>query len=95
MDFRSNVRSRFSLDTDLFSFVQSALNRLGARHNFLYNLLRGKTAKVFGGEFDWRGAMLTGMLLLPVSVIALPAVLLAGLSGRGGTITIHARKPSD
>ena len=36
----------FSTEYDFFSFVQSVQNKLGFRHNLLYNLLRTRSAKV-------------------------------------------------
>ena len=38
--------SLFAPEFDAFSFVQSTLNRLGLRQNALYDVLRGRAAKL-------------------------------------------------
>jgi hypothetical protein len=77
---------------DTFSFVQSLLNWLGVRQNFLYNWLRGKKAKVSGGE-NSTGSLIATILLAPIlGIISLPATLLLGLLGRGSALTICAVK---
>lgn len=86
-------RDAFAPEYDVFSFVQSLLNRAGLRHNYLYNLLRGQGAKVLGnpnGQF----AQLIGTLLIgaPLAALSLPATLLAGALGHGSAITAYARK---
>ena len=86
-------RGAFAPEYDVFSFVQSLLNRAGLRHNYLYNLLRGRGAKVLGspnGQF----AQLIGTLLIgaPLAALSLPATLLAGLLGQGSALMAYARK---
>jgi SAM-dependent methyltransferase len=90
---RLNGRGLLAPEYDVFSFVQSLLNRVGLRHNYLYNLLRGQGAKVLGNS-NGQFAQLIGTLLLgaPLTVISLPATLLAGLLRQGSAITAYARK---
>jgi SAM-dependent methyltransferase len=77
---------------DTFSFVQSLLNWLGVRQNFLYNWLRGRKAKVTN-EGNSTGSLIATLLLAPIlGVISLPATLLLGLCGRGSALTICAVK---
>jgi SAM-dependent methyltransferase len=85
--------SGFAPEYDVFSFVQSLLNRSGLRHNLLYNVLRGKQAKVFGGESTplWQ-VILTLALAAPLGMLSLPATTLAGFYRQGGALTILARK---
>ena len=93
--FEQRRWSHFAPEYDVFSFVQSALNRCGLRHNLLYNVLRGKQAKVFAGER-------TPMWQIPASfalsaafgLLSLPATFLAGLLGQAGTMTVLAVKKS-
>jgi SAM-dependent methyltransferase len=87
-------RGWFAPEYDIFSFVQSLLNRLGLRHNYLYNLLRSRGSKVIGNPggqwFQFVGTLVVG---LPLAVFSLPATLLAGLLRQGSAITMYARKP--
>jgi SAM-dependent methyltransferase len=82
----------FAPEYDCFSFVQSLLNWLGARHNFLYNCLRSHKAKVTGTKTPF-GSLLTTALLAPLlGVISVPATLLLGFFGLGATLTVCAVK---
>jgi SAM-dependent methyltransferase len=91
--FRVDGRSSFAPEYDVFSFVQSLLNRIGLRHNYLYNLLRGKSAKVLGNS-NGHFVSLIGTLLIgaPLAVLSFPATLLAGAFGQGSAMTLYARK---
>lgn len=83
----------FAPEYDCFSFVQSALNRLGLRHNLLYNLLRGRGAKLLHAREAGVGQIvLTLLLAVPLSLVSLPATLLAGACARGATVTVVALK---
>lgn len=88
-------RGWFAPEYDVFSLLQSLLNRSGLRHNYLYNLLRGQDAKVGrqrGGHLlQFLGTLLLGV---PIASLSLPAVLLAGALREGSAITFYARKPS-
>ena len=81
--------SGFAPEFDVFSFVQSALNRTGLRHNALYDVLRGNAAKLGAG-----GAGATASLLLaaPLGLLSIPVTLLASLAGGGSTLTVLARR---
>ncbi|HEY2329869.1 MAG TPA: class I SAM-dependent methyltransferase [Verrucomicrobiae bacterium] len=77
---------------DCFSFVQSLLNRLGVQPNLLYNLLRGRRAKVMDGRSRF-GSFCATVLLAPVlGLISLPATVLLSCLGQGAAITICAVK---
>jgi SAM-dependent methyltransferase len=82
--------SFFAPEYDCFSFVQSLLNWLGVRHNLLYNLLRGRRAKVFVGEKSSRSLIATVLLAPLLGLISLPATLLLGASGLGSALTLAA-----
>ncbi|HSU55765.1 MAG TPA: class I SAM-dependent methyltransferase [Candidatus Dormibacteraeota bacterium] len=78
---------------DSFSFVQSALNKCGLHHNLLYDLLRGKRAKVINGKATPVWQIAASVILGAVfGVVSLPVTLLAGLFGQGGTTTVLAVK---
>lgn len=82
----------FAPEYDTFSFVQSLLNWLGIRQNYLYNWLRGSRAKVTR-DGKSPGSFLATLLLAPVlGIISLPATLLLGFLGRGSALTICAVK---
>jgi 2-polyprenyl-3-methyl-5-hydroxy-6-metoxy-1,4-benzoquinol methylase len=88
----------FSTEYDFYSFVQSAQNRIGFRHNYLYNLLRTRSAKVISakGEAEKVGRTETALALATAAPLALASFfttpLLAAL-GKGATIAAYARKP--
>jgi SAM-dependent methyltransferase len=85
--------SFFSLEYDWFSFTQSALNRLGLRHNLLYNLLRGARAKVLGDKPAPAWQKFASLLLAaPLGILSVPMTTLAGLLRTGATVTIYARR---
>jgi SAM-dependent methyltransferase len=87
----------FSTEYDFFSFIQSAQNKMGLRHNLLYNLLRTRSAKVVDmgsetGTTAWRDTILalaTAPFLGLVSLFYMP--LIAAVR-RGATIAAYAVK---
>jgi 2-polyprenyl-3-methyl-5-hydroxy-6-metoxy-1,4-benzoquinol methylase len=87
----------FSTEYDFFSFVQSTQNKLGLRHNLLYNILRTRSAKVVDAEGNTVGsarfqslvALATAVPLALASLIYAPVV--AAL-GQGATIAAYAKK---
>ena len=79
---------------DAFSFVQSALNRIGLRHNLLYQLLRQGRGKVFRDE-SLAQVLATLLLAVPLSVMSLPATLLAALARQGAAVSLYAQKPGE
>jgi 2-polyprenyl-3-methyl-5-hydroxy-6-metoxy-1,4-benzoquinol methylase len=82
-----------SLEYDWFSFTQSVLNRLGLRHNLLYNLLRGTRAKVLGSKPAPLWQKITSLLLAaPIGMLSVPLTSLAALLHTGATVTVCARK---
>jgi 2-polyprenyl-3-methyl-5-hydroxy-6-metoxy-1,4-benzoquinol methylase len=91
--FQPRRWSHFAPEYDLFSFVQSSLNWCGLRHNLLYNVLRGKQAKVFEGERTPKWQIPASFALgAALGVLGLPATALAGLLGQAGTMTVLAMK---
>ncbi len=86
----------FAPEYDFFSFVQSTLNRLGLRPNLLYNLLRGRGAKVMHERHGVGPSQIIAALLLslPFSALSLPETLLAAALHQGATITLYTQKTS-
>lgn len=84
-------RSFLAPEYDTFSLVQSAENRLGLRHNLLYDVLRGTAAKLLGGAPPVQVASAVA-LALPLGLLAAPATVLLGLAGLGSSVTLHAVK---
>lgn len=80
----------FAPEFDAFSFVQSALNRMGLRQNALYDVLRGRAAKF--GSGGGVAAAASVALAGPLGVLSLPATLIACLAGKGSTLTVLARR---
>jgi SAM-dependent methyltransferase len=87
--------SGFAPEYDFFSFIQSALNLCGLRHNLLYDIVRGKQAKVLSGEpARWWQVAASLVLGAVLGIISVPATLVAGFTGQGGTISVLAVKPT-
>jgi len=87
----------FSTEYDFYSFVQSVENKLGLRHNLLYNLLRTRSAKVVdvahGKEQTPRLQSLLALLLaVPLTGISLVYAPFIAALRRGGTIAAYATK---
>lgn len=86
-------RSGFAPEYDVFSAVQSAENRLGLPHNLLYDVLRGRSAKILGARVGGRLAAAAAVLLAaPLGVLALPLVGILGAARRGACVTVLARR---
>ena len=89
------IRRQYFLapEFDFFSFVQTILNRIGLRHNLLYNLLRGRGAKVMKEDrVGWWQVPVTLVLAVPLGLLSLPVTLMAALFRQGGSMTFLARK---
>ncbi len=85
--------SGFAPEYDAFSFLQSVLNRCGLRHNLLYNVLRGKQAKMIDGDQTPSWQVATSLVLgAALAVVSLPVTFVAGLIGQAGTMTVLAIK---
>ncbi|MGH7867532.1 MAG: class I SAM-dependent methyltransferase [Candidatus Dormibacteraceae bacterium] len=94
--FQDKCWSGFAPEYDAFSFVQSTLNKCGLRHNLLYNVLRGKQAKVMNGDRTPKWQVAASLSLAAVlGIVSLPATLCAGLLGQAGTMTALAVKTSE
>jgi len=79
-------------EMDPFGWVQTALNRLGLRHNALYDTLRNHPEVKRDLSPTYRTAMLA---LFPLGMLlALPLSLFFRCFGRAGTLIILARKPA-
>lgn len=93
--FSSNF---FSSEYDFFSFVQSMQNKMGFRHNYLYNFLRTRSAKVIhpSGEAERVGLRETALVLLtaiPLAILSIFTTPLVAALGKGATIAAYAVKP--
>jgi SAM-dependent methyltransferase len=99
-------KSYFSTEYDFFSFVQTALNKLGFHPNRLYNLLRTRTAKLEGkigsrnsqtGPTSTLERKLEDLLLLatagPLAAASVVYAPLVAALGKGATIALVAVKP--
>ena len=88
--FEPLTASFFAPEFDAFSLVQSTLNRLGLRHNALYDVLRGRAARLGAGGGGSSAASVA--LAAPFGVLSVPATMLASLTGSGSTLTVLARR---
>ena len=83
----------FAPEYDFFSFVQSCLNRLGLRHNLLYEILRGRGAKLFADNpAPWWQVAATLLFGVPLGILSIPFITLAVLFRQTGTVTVLAIK---
>ena len=78
--------------------MQSIQNKLGFRHNLLYNLLRTRSAKVINpqGETERAGLLEAALVLLtaiPLGIISFFAIPIIAASRHGATIAAYAVKP--
>lgn len=90
----AKVRWRwFAPEFDLFSFIQSTENCLGIPMNQLYTTLRRPGAKLLPGRSWslWSGISL--FVALPLGLIGLLLVTVAGLLKQGSSMTLLARLP--
>jgi SAM-dependent methyltransferase len=86
-------RSSFAPEYDAFSFVQSLENRLGLGQNLLYDVLRGRSAKLLEARRAGRARMAAALVLaIPLGVVSLPATALLGAAGRGSSVTVWATR---
>jgi 2-polyprenyl-3-methyl-5-hydroxy-6-metoxy-1,4-benzoquinol methylase len=79
---------------DLFSFVQTAQNRMDLPMNLLYDVLRRPQARLTGLNARSAMAFLAVALAIPLAAIGLLWTLLAAALGRGSTIIVYAQRPA-
>jgi len=86
----------FSSEYDFFSFVQTVENKLGLRHNLLYNLLRTRSAKVIqedGSEETLLAQSLLALALaVPLTALSLFYAPFIAALRRGATLAAYAIK---
>jgi SAM-dependent methyltransferase len=85
-------RIRYSPEYDLFSFVQSSLNRLGLPPNHAYRMLRGRGAKLPDDLDRWWHAPASLGLGLLLGCLGLLWIPLAGWLGMGSTQSYLAKR---
>lgn len=89
--------NNFSLEYDLFGFIQSALNIICFKFDYLYNFLRSKEGRMLKGNlllYGWD--LMASVCLFPfLLIISLPVSVLSSLLGGGGTIKYQCIKRMD
>jgi SAM-dependent methyltransferase len=79
-------------EMDPFGLLQTTLNRMGLRHNALYDTLRNNPVVARDLSRPLRAFLLT---LFPIGMfLALPFSVIFRLAGRAGTLIAVARKPT-
>lgn len=73
---------------DAFSFVQSAENALGLRHNLLYDVLRARSARLGSAPRPFE-AFAALALAVPLGLLALPATALLALARQGSSMACY------
>ena len=79
-------------EMDPFGLLQTALNRIGLRHNALYDVLRNCEEDRRDLSALYRCAMLA---LLPLGAVAVLVSAVLRLLGRAGTLIVVAHKPAE
>ena len=79
--------SHFSFIYGIFGFVQSVINLFTKRNNLLFDILNGKIKPKVSVDF-----LMTFVLVVPVSFLAIPFVFLESLFKKGAIITVYAKK---
>jgi len=84
-----------AIEYDLFSVVQTALNRLGLQANALYNALRVRGARILDGQAPrrYRDILISATLAPFIGVIGGVWTLIAARTEQGATVTLWVRKP--
>jgi SAM-dependent methyltransferase len=92
--FRPVKVSHLVPEYDLFSFVQTAENRLGLPPNLLYDVLRRPEARLRRLQSSRLQAGMAVALAIPLSMAAVVAAPLAAAARRSATIVVYAvRRP--
>ncbi len=81
--------SHFSFAYSIFGFIQSVINIFIKRKNLLFDILNGKACLNFA---VWRDLIITFLLIIPVSILAIPTAILESIFKKGGIITVFAEK---
>jgi SAM-dependent methyltransferase len=90
--FRIVQLDHFSFEQNPYGWLQSFYNALGFPHNFLYDLLKDRSARSTHIRRHPLSAVLTLALLPPLTALSLVLTLWETLRRRGGTIEIYAIK---
>jgi 2-polyprenyl-3-methyl-5-hydroxy-6-metoxy-1,4-benzoquinol methylase len=90
--FRVVQRDHFSFEQNPYGWLQSALNALGFQNNFLYTLLKNRTARTTEIRKHPIQAALTVLLAPPLTVFALIMTVIEAGVRRGGTIEYYCAK---
>lgn len=90
--FRILATSRRAPEYDVFSVVQSILNRLGLPPNGLFLTLRRRDARAAAGSAASRWRTALGVVMaVPLTAVAVVWTTVAALCGAGATLTVYAR----
>ncbi len=93
LGFEARRFSYLAPEFDAFSFIQSALNLFGLPHNLLYDVLRGRAAKVLeGGGARWAQSAASVVLAAPLGVLSIPVTLALAAARQGSSVTVYAVK---
>ncbi len=82
----------FCLEQNPYGWLQSFYNALGFENNFLYSLLKNRSARTIRVRERPLQALLTMLLLPPLLLVSLGMTLLEAALRRGGTIEVYALK---
>lgn len=90
--FRVVQTDHFSFEQNPYGWLQSSYNRLGFDNNFLYSLLKNRSARTIQIRKHPFQAAATAALLPPLTVLALLLSVWETLRRSGGTIEVYAVK---
>lgn len=90
--FRVVQQDHFSFEQNPYGWLQSFYNALGFDYNFLYSLLKNRSARTLRIREHPFQALLTAALLPPLLAVSLVMTVVEAVLRRGGTIEVYALK---
>ncbi len=90
--FRPRSVNHFSFEQNPYGWLQSAYNALGLEFNFLYSILKNKSARLVPIRKHPLQALATALLLPALLPAALLLTVLEALLRRGGTVEVYCVK---
>ena len=88
--FRVVQQDHFCFEQNPYGWLQSFYNALGFDNNFLYSMLKDRSARSIRLRHHPIQALLTAALLPPLLVLSLAMTLVEAALRKGGTIEVYA-----
>lgn len=92
LSFRVVQEDHFSFEQNPYGWLQSFYNSLGFDNNFLYTILKNRSARSIQVRRHPLQALLTLLLLAPLTLLSLFLTVLEAALSRGGSVELYAVK---